>query len=253
MKSIIKQLLRESLLSEKLTDIDDDVNMIYTKYFEYDIKEVERTGIIRDNMFLYSETNTDILKSKECVDAHSVNACVIKMNTGSNYYQPKSNTLSFSINDNAVDYVKGEAGCNLNLAVSLLHTDAQKSSLRAEFTEEKMKGSIHHELAHWLDDTHHNQHINKRLNKAQEFKTKDLGGIPVNSTKMEIQGQIHNVKQLYNKYKDIWDTLSFYDMLKYSPPLTSVFNGLSGDIKTKWIRELKTRMHREGLLGKNMA
>jgi hypothetical protein len=70
---------------------------------------------------------------------------------------------------------------------------------------------------------------------------------------MEIQGQIHNVKQLHNKYNDIWDTLTFSDLIKYSPTLRTISNELKGDIKTKWVRDLKTRMHREGLLGKNMV
>jgi hypothetical protein len=41
-------------------------------------------------------------------------------------------------------------------------------------------------------------------------------------------------------------------MLSYSPPLTSIYNSLSGDIRKRWVRDLKTRMYREGLLGKNM-
>jgi hypothetical protein len=61
------------------------------------------------------------------------------------------------------------------------------------------------------------------------------------------------IKQLHNKYSNIWDNLSFYDMIKYSPPLFLVYLTLKGDTKTKWIRDLKTRMHREGLLGKNMT
>ena len=39
MKGFIKKLLRESLLNEKLTDTDDDVNLLYVKYFEYDVNK----------------------------------------------------------------------------------------------------------------------------------------------------------------------------------------------------------------------
>jgi hypothetical protein len=70
---------------------------------------------------------------------------------------------------------------------------------------------------------------------------------------MEIQAQIHNVKQLYKKYKDIWDDLTFDNMLDLSPLLSSINNNFSGDIKTTWRKNLKIRMHREGLLGKNMV
>ncbi len=71
-------------------------------------------------------------------------------------------------------------------------------------------------------------------------------------TKVEIQGQIHNVKQLYNKYMDIWDDLSFMDMIGMSPPLIGIYNELNFEQKKTWTRDLKTRMFRENLLGKKM-
>ena len=57
---------------------------------------------------------------------------------------------------------------------------------------------------------------------------------------------------IHNKYSDIWDSLSFYDMLSYSPPLSTIHNSLNGEVKKRWVRDLKTRMYREGLLGRNM-
>lgn len=251
MKSIIKKLLRESLLNEKLTNIDDDVNMLYVKYFEYDVNELERTGVIRNDMFLKTETNTVILKSDDCIAANKLNSCIIYINTGTNYYKPSSNVISISINHNALNYVKDE-GENFKFAIDSL-PNSQKEMLSHEFSEERIKGSIHHELVHWIDDTLHNRHIAKRLDKALELKTRDIGKLPVNATKMEIQAQIHNVKQLHNKYSNIWDSLSFDDLLRYSPPLLTIYKTLTGDIKTKWIMDLKKRMHREGLLGKNMV
>ena len=85
-----------------------------------------------------------------------------------------------------------------------------------------------------------------------ELQTRDIGGIPVNATKMEIQGQIHNIKQLYNKYKNNWNVLTFDDILNISPALNTVNNSLPSNFKERWLRDLKIRMNREGLLGKNM-
>lgn len=252
MKSLIKNLLRETLLRERLTDVGDDVEMLYMRYFDHDIKELEQTDTLRKDMFARSESDTSVLTSKECIEAHKLNPCVIKVNTGNNGYDPIDKILYLSVNNNAINHVKNEGG-NLTMAMDGLLHQNQKISLAYEFSAEKIKGSIHHELAHWTDDTFHNQHIKKRIDKVVKTGNRNLGGIPVNATKMEIQGQIHNVKQLHNKYKDIWDSLTFYDMLKYSPALMSIFNNLTGEIKTKWLRELKTRMHREGLLGKNMV
>jgi hypothetical protein len=251
MKSLIKNLLRENLLREKLTDVGDDVEMLYMRFFDHDIKELEQTDKIINDMFVYSESDTSILTSKECLEAHKLNPCTFRVNTGYNAYDPNKKIIHIGINDNAVTHVKNEGG-NLTMAMDgLLHPN-QKASLAHEFSPEKIKGSIHHELAHWIDDTFHNGHIKHYLDKAIKLKTKTFNGVPVNTTKMEIQGQIHNIKQLHNKYKDIWDTLSFYDMIRYSPALLGIFNGLNGELKAKWIRDIKTRMHREGLLGKNM-
>jgi hypothetical protein len=66
-----------------------------------------------------------------------------------------------------------------------------------------------------------NRHINKRLDKAMELGNANLGGVPVIASKMEIQGQIHNVKQLKNKYENNWDNLTFVEMLRLSPALNS--------------------------------
>jgi hypothetical protein len=47
--------------------------------------------------------------------------------------------------------------------------------------------------------------------------------------------------------------MSFDDLIKLSPQLNHVYTTLGYNDKKKWIRKLKTRMYREGLLGKNMV
>lgn len=201
MKSIIKSLLRESLLNEKLTNIGDDVNFLYVTYFEKDVNELEDTGIIRKGMFAKSETDTSVLKSNDCIEANKLNQCVIKVNTGTNYYSPFKNEISIGVSSPAIDFVlRNFKGDFIKAQNNLNHE--QRQSLSREFSEERIKGSIHHELVHWVDDTLHNKHISKRLHKAMELGTRDVGGIPVNLSKMEIQAQIHNIKQLHNKYSD---------------------------------------------------
>ena len=70
---------------------------------------------------------------------------------------------------------------------------------------------------------------------------------------MERQGQIHNIKQLYNKHKDQWDKLTFKEMLELSPALDKVYYTMGDkNLRDKWVRLIKQRMYREGLLGKNM-
>jgi hypothetical protein len=255
LSEVYKRRLQElsgEVLSEKLASVDDDVEMLYAKYFEKDIKELERTGVITDEMFLPAETNTAMLRSPEAVEANNLNMCIININSGSNFYFPDRKMISISINVNAIDYVKQHDG-NLKRAIDYLDDEMHIRNLSVDFTEERVKGTIHHELAHWIDDTMHNSHIKNSLRKARESGQKQLFSIPVNASKMEIHAQMHNIKQLHNKYSSSWDTLSFMDMINLSPPLIIVHSQLPDSVKKTWIRDLKTRMHREGLLGKNMV
>ena len=251
MKGYIKKLLRENLIVEKLVNVDNDVDDLYRMFFKDDIDEISRTGFITNDMFQKQNTNTDILTDDESIQSNELNPCGIYVNYGLNGYIPEKNIISISFASGAKNYVM-DFGGDLNKAIDALSDETQKINLRTEFSEEKLKGSIHHELAHWIDDTMNNRHVRSRLEKQVKFNTRDLGGIPVDATKMEIQGQIHNVKQLKNKYSDKWDEITFADMMKLSPTLSIIHRDLPYKFKSKWIRDLKTRMHREGLLGKNM-
>ena len=253
MKSLIRKLLREGILSEKLTEVDADVDLLYDKYFKGDTEAIERTGFVTSAMFERLETNTSILTSPDSIKCHELNPCIIKINAGINYYNPNDKIIGVGVSRNAYNFVIDYANGNVEAAIDSLTDERQRKALIKEFTEARIKGSIHHELAHWIDDTLNNQHIKARVGKARERNTTNLGGIPVDATKMEIQAQIHNIKQLYNKHKDVWDEISFQDMLDFSPPLYSVNNRFTGETKAKWRKELKLRMNREGLLGKNMT
>jgi hypothetical protein len=169
-----------------------------------------------------------------------------------NFYSYKNNIIGLSVNKNAVDYVLRKNG-DLNLAINSLEPNVGKR-LKQEFTEEKIKGSIHHELVHWIDNNLNNQHIRKAIEKRNKIlSTKQKASLKnINTLGFERQSQIHNIRQLYLKHRNKWDELTFVDMLLLSPPLITIYNILSGDDRKKWIMLTKKRMHREGLLGQKM-
>lgn len=255
----IRRILREELLNERLTDVDQDVDMIYDKFFRDDIEKLHKTNMVSGDMF---DTKIGMMTTADLVgdqarEAHKLNPCDIIINNrnlGGNYYSPNDNKIGFGINTYALKWLNQHDG-DFELATISLNNPGQREMFPKEFGETKIKGSIHHELAHWIDDTLHNKHIKKRIDKQTKLNTRNLGGIPVDMTKMEIQGQIHNIKQLYNKHKDEWDLLSFNDLLKLSPTLNNIYNNLRssdyGHLR-KWVRTIKTRMYREGLLGGKM-
>lgn len=241
-------MLREgvNLLNEKLAEVDEDVDKLYDLFFKKDIDEINRTGIITKDMFQKGGSYTSELVSQQAIEADRVNRCTIIVNYGDNFYQPSKNRISLSIHNGAVNYALSYDG-SISQVIKDLDAHRQKKSFSKEFTEEKIKGSIHHELSHWLDDTEHNYHITKSLESPAENRDSNI-----NATTMEIQGQIHNIKQLYNKYKDIWDELSFEELLNHSPTLSNIHNQLPFKIRDKWVMDIKKRMYRENLLGKKM-
>lgn len=253
---INKESLEEgSLLNERLTNVEDDVDMLYDLYFRKGVEEIQRTRMVTGNTFERSETETGILKNELCVKAHSMNPCTIIINKASNHYNPNKKVISIAISLQGANYVINEFGGDLDRAISEMDPK-QAVMMKREFTEAKIKGSIHHELVHWIDDTFNNQHIKKRIDK--NISLHDAGealpfdSVTVNAHYMEIQAQIHNIKQLYNKHSDEWDTLSFEDMIQLSPTLTNTYKSLPYSLKTEWVKKIKMRMFREGLLGKRM-
>jgi len=245
----IKLFKDYQFITEKLTDVDDDVDLIYDLFFKKDIEEIGKTGIATKSMFKESESDTSILKSAEAIKGHQIEPCQIIINKGSNGYNPIDKTIYVSVSLQALGFAFEDGGDIMKAAEWM---GEKKNSFLKEFTKEKIKGSIHHELVHWLDDIFHSGHIKKRIEKQLSAGTRDLGGKSVNAEKFEIQGQIHNIKQLYNSYKNDWDMMTFNQMLSFSPPLSFIYRSLSGEEQKQWKRDLKTRMSREGLLGSNM-
>ena len=246
------------LIQERLMKIDEDVDYLYDKYFRKDIEEIQETKRLTPNMFLSNETDTSVLKTDLSKKANELNKCQILINSKRglyrNYYKPSANIISLSIHRGAFEYCMSAFGGDLEAAKLSFTREYEFKNFKNEFSEVKIKGSIHHELVHWIDDTLHNQHLFKRLSKAMErdtdYKQKKL---PINADKIEIQAQIHNIYQIKRHYGDKWDIITFEDLLYITPILNVVCRGLEEDVRKKWVRDLKRRMHREGLLGKNMV
>jgi len=258
-RKIVREVIRENvdLINERLMVVDEDVDYIYDTFFKKDIEDLNKTGIITKYMFDGHYITTYNLKSPLSKKAHAINPCDIQINIRDNFYSPNNSLIGVGVNKNAIDFVVDDFGGNLNSASEYFFNVGQLNlsrNIKSDFSESKIKGSIHHELAHWIDDTLHNQHIKKRATKASENGVgMNRKGLPINADKMEIQGQIHNVVQLKKQYSKEWDSLTFSDLIDLSPTLDTINNQLSGDVKKEWKLNLIKRMNREGLLGKNMT
>ena len=244
-----------NLISETLSDIDDDVDMLYNIYFKKDIDKLEQTKIIDKTMFDSYRTETSMLKNQLSVKANELNPCIITINSNNNrkypgfYYDPNNKIISLSVKSNAYQYAEYFNG-DINKAYKTLN-DKQKKSFILQFKEYRVKSGIHHELAHWLDDTFNNEHIQKHINKRINgtINKKLENSFMVNH---EVYAMLNGIKQVKRKYDDIWDKLTFADLIKLLPSLLAVFDSLSIQQQETYFKTLQKKMYREGLLGKNM-
>jgi hypothetical protein len=234
------------VLTEKLMEIDDDVDYIYDTYFRADLDRVWANNKIAHNSFPKRTTDTSILKSPLCVKAHEINPTEIHINYGSNYYRSDQSKelISISVNSNLIDSALG-----FRTLDDFIRT---YDTAKYDLSEEKIKGSIHHELVHWLDDSLHNRHLSKSISKYYE-KNKDKNKVDVYLKTFEIQALIHNIKQMRRKYEDQWDELTFEELVKITPTLYHLYKNFTPEQKIVFTRKIKTRMSREGLLGKKMT
>ena len=249
--SIINEEINAFLLNEALENIDEDVDLLYNKFFKDDVDKFNQTKQIDGNMFTKEMSNTSILQTQASLKAHEQNPCEIYINNGKNAYNPNKQYLYMSAHSDVVNLIRN-AG-SLELAINELPTD-QHRNFKNELTEKKIRGSIHHELLHWLDDTFNNRHIRKKVNTASEIgREKAFNGRNVNSTKFEIQGQMGNIKQFKSTTPErVYNYLTFQDLVSSIPTLTHINKLLSNEEKIQWKKDLLTRMNRENLLGDNM-
>ena len=239
-----------NMLTERLTEVGDDVDYIYNTYFKKNIDHIHEDKPVVSEMFNKIETNTSILKNAICVKAHQLNPCKIYIQGPGNHYDALNKIISMAISPNAIKHLINWS--NYSNGINKLD-DEFVPLFKSDVSEYRVKGSIHHELVHWIDDTLNNQHIEK-------FVTKHLGKSiqqtpelkHINTNYFERQAQIHNIKQLHNQYKGEWDQMTFDDMVKKLPSITSFLRGTPREVKAQWAQDIKKRMNREGLLGKNM-
>jgi hypothetical protein len=250
MRELIKQLLRENLLNEALTNVDNDVDIIYNKYFNSLIGTAQNGRLIEKDFFNTVTIDTSILVSDIAKIGHKYNPCSIVINEPrGNFYSPNEKLIGLGYGELYRSFLRYHLPSNYN---HLADESGNYSTFKLEFTEERIKGSIHHELAHWIDDTNNNFHIKKLLSKNDSGEKKYNYNERYTSN-VELQAVIHNIHQLKKKHHGIWDIISFNEMVELLPFLRRLRKNLKPDFYIKWKRSIILRMNREGLLGKNMT
>ncbi len=249
------KLFENFQLFEKIADVNEDVDFLYNTYFKEGIDYIQKNNTIDTTLFKKGVVSSSELVSPLSIKAHNVSPIEIFINDENikpynAHYSPYKNIINLCLNSNAVEHLMDYK----TIQDAANHLDGnQKKQFMREFDESRIKGTIHHELAHWIDDALHNNNIKMKLSNRKE-KGVDITSKNINFTDMELHAQIHNIVQLKRKYEDIWNYITFEEMVELSPSLMSVKYSTHSnyDDKLKWVFRLKKRMAREGLLGKRM-
>lgn len=254
-----------NFINEKVVEgIDIDVDYIY-QFFKKDIDEIHRTGKVTKNMFKHHIISSKDLKSDISKKCHKKNPCEIHINHDlkinnvdlSNFYTPKGSGYDFSKHTSIIGIKIPNNVMNLVLDEGygdLKFTNEMFDGIKREFTEYKIKGSIQHELSHWINDTIDNRYLSKILKKRYIKNLLNKNKVNnVNALDFEIYAIIQNIYQLKKEFSNIWDEMTFEEMLEKSPALSNMDNYLDKESYKKWKRKVKTKMWKSNLLGKNMV
>lgn len=245
----------KQFLLEKTYRLGQDVDMIYKKYFDKVVKDIWNSKW--DGKFTKHTMSSSELKSADSKKAHVLNPITILLNDrnqNGNLYNPVHKVISLLINHNALDVLK-QANMDFNEAGNLVGN--RKKEWMDDLSERRIKGTIYHELSHWIDDTMHNQHIEKMIKIAQEPGHRDIikqGSKGVNSSYYEINAQVHAIKQIKRQMSKLeYNSLTFDELVKGSSALStmSLSNKEAGSYD-QWVKDLLKRLAREKLLGKRM-
>jgi hypothetical protein len=248
------------ILNEKLFDIKSDVEMLWTglesaiEVYKKDPQKI--LDSYKENGLVYKLTSAE-LNSEPCKEAHKINPVTILLGFLSNYgnvYNPDKQRITISVNKNAVLYLGPKGMDALPEAIKMYPV------IGKEFDEDSLKGSIAHELSHWLDNTLHNKHLEKEIKKYQasvdKNKPKYSPAEWAYITNHEIDANIHAIASLKDKYNKRWDTMSFLDVLNLKPSLVHLFKSIGTKLSKKqydnFIKRFFGRLARENMLGKNM-
>jgi len=261
---------KKYLLNEKTARIGADVDMIYKlsflkyeKIFKKDdlqlfIKEIQSTNNIGNGQFIFNTFNSSILKSRDCRMAHDINPINIQCGLlNGNFYRPIDKMIQISLNMSATNILIMHKIKNIDDLSKVIKNSDILERIQSEFDGKSIKGSIYHELSHWIDDSKHNFHITKMIKKASELQSTDImkkdGSVVF--TDYEIEAQVHAIKQLKREFNKSWDFITWNDIIQFKPSFDVIKNQLKQSkpiVQKNYYQRLIKRLNREKLLGKLM-
>jgi len=253
----------EKYLTEKTYRINADVDYIYNKVIKpthklYLDKKYDKFNQALRGSAILGHVKSSELKSKECQMAHALNPIDIIMmfDSQGNYYRPDASAIHFTYNSQAIEILQATY-YNEDAIKKLVGSHTFKRFMN-EMSVSSLKGSIYHEVSHWLNDSLHNKILTKTLDRAAEdeghaSEIMNQGHENVNFTFFEIDAQIHSIKQMKRDLKGAWKDVDWEDIINYKPAFWGVFRRAANSNEyDEYIKNLVKRMNREKLLNKKL-
>lgn len=246
------------LINEKTYNIGQDVDLIYNKLIKsimklfHKGKYKEFENEIRNKQHsMYS----DKLKSRQTKQAHEINPVTISFvhNGLGNHYNPIKGYIQISLNKNVMDLLAKTNYEEFNIKRDV---GSMYERFMNELSESSIKGSIYHELSHWLNDTFHNQQIKKMIKRAGEtgdYSITKKGHQYTTLTDYELDAQIHAVKQVKRDNNKKYDQIDWKELMILKPALHLAFERAAfSNEYDEYMKRFTKRLHREKLLNKKL-
>ena len=247
-------------LLEKIANISIDVNNIYNKYFAEFVKAVDKQDTKKLKVMvgkkIFGKINSSELKSPDAIKSHKVNPVDIYLGVdkAGSYYNFVNKVIFISANFPATKFL-----VDYEFDLGLLSKPFQRSTILRELSEISIKGSISHELAHWVDDSfyNHSERFKPFFSKNRESvaRTFTKGKTEnINLTNFELNACIQSFDEIKRAMSQKeYDKLTFIDVITLKPSLGYLFSTIGKKEEYDWyIKKFIKRLNREGLLGKSM-
>ena len=257
-------------LNEKTFRIGADVDLIYNLFFKELIKTFNKGDLKKFVRELQSNPTTSkgttigeissiSLKSKQGQKAHELNPITIRCGVFStSSYTPRKQIIHISLNAQAVNIITVHDMKSMEDIEDMFPSPGNVRRFKSEFTSSAIKGTIYHELSHWMNDTFHDRNIAKRIKKwKQSGDIRKLIGKSSDAmfTDFEIDAQVHALKQLKRDYNKIWDSITWKDVEELKPSFAATRDKLTRSLpkeQTRYMKIMLKRLNREKLLGKKL-
>jgi len=268
--------LNGTKLDEYTYRIQRDVDDIYKKYFKNVVHDLQTSDkpmmeivkkhaqtVSSDSDIMFGKISSSQLVSKDCKEANSVNGVAIKCGIflkRSSNYNPGNLMITINLAPSLFGYLFSYLDYKISFMDAIeknLNKSEQQRALN-DISENRVKGTIAHELTHWISDSLNNRHITNMIKRASASEYQAMGKrivtqghIDVAATDYETNAQIANIKQIYRKYKKDWKTFSLLDIISLNVSLMAVANVFiqhNNTSETKgWLQYLMKRLEREGI------